>query len=134
MADRRRPGGFWFCYGSPIHLFHTRCDFRFICSIQVCRLAMKTLLAPNDLWRSKSREKYASMYEDKRAALNAKRRENYHHKKAERLTASGINVTICLWLTCTKRILMFGKFWPRTFKKRCLCCSTPPTTFLAMAH
>ena len=27
-----------------------------------------------------------------------------------------------------------GKFWPRTFKKRCLCCSTPPTTFLAMAH
>ena len=34
----------------------------------------------------------ASMSEEKRAALNAKRRENFHHKKAERLAASGINV------------------------------------------
>ena len=46
------------------------------------------------------------MSEDKRAALNAKRRENYHRKKAELLAASGINVTILLWRTCTKGILM----------------------------
>jgi hypothetical protein len=47
---------------------------------------------PNDLKRLKSIQKYASISDDKKAELNAKRRENYHHKKAERLAASGINV------------------------------------------
>ena len=61
---------------------------------------------PNERTRSSSRQRYASMSEDKRAALNAKRRENYHRKKAEVLAASGINVTILLWRTCTKGILM----------------------------
>ena len=61
---------------------------------------------PNERTGSSSRQRYASMSEDKRAALNAKRRENYHRKKAEVLAASGINVTILLWRTCTKGILM----------------------------
>ena len=47
--------------------------------------------SPNELRRSKSTQNYASMPDDKRTVLNTKRRENYHHNKAERLAASGVN-------------------------------------------
>ena len=37
--------------------------------------------------RQMAREKYASMLADKKTELNAKRRESYHQKKAEREAA-----------------------------------------------
>ena len=34
--------------------------------------------------RQKARERYASMLREKKAALNAKKRENYHRRQAEK--------------------------------------------------
>jgi len=47
------------------------------------------LIAPRkrEVKRQRAREKYASMPADKKAELNAKRRESYHRKKAEREAA-----------------------------------------------
>ena len=47
------------------------------------------LIAPRkrEVKRQRAREKYASMPADKKAELNAKRRESYHRKNAEREAA-----------------------------------------------
>ena len=42
--------------------------------------------------RQKARDRYANMPPDKKAELNAKRRENYHRRKAEKQAAGSFHV------------------------------------------
>ena len=44
--------------------------------------------------RQKARERYANMPPDKKAELNAKKRENYHRKKAEKRFVGSLHVAI----------------------------------------
>ena len=40
----------------------------------------------------KARDRYANMPPDKKATLNAKKRENYHRKKAEKQSVGSLHV------------------------------------------
>jgi len=44
--------------------------------------------------RQKARDRYANMPSDKKAELNAKKRENYHRKKAEKQFVGSLHVAI----------------------------------------
>ena len=65
------------------------------------------LIAPRkrEVKRQRAREKYASMPADKKAELNAKRRESYHQKKDEREAARNDTENLGIILT-TQHISM----------------------------